>query len=101
MLRLVELALPRDGGAKPIVVKFDAWMYQGFDDARAALMEVVSEVLLEAAKGNETLLDKARDFAGRVNYFRALGMIADFGVGMALGILRRSRSIGQLPGRIS
>jgi hypothetical protein len=28
----------------------------------------------------------AKQFAGRVNYFRGLGLIADFGIGMALGI---------------
>lgn len=24
-----------------IVIKFDAWLYQGYDDARAALLEVI------------------------------------------------------------
>jgi predicted KAP-like P-loop ATPase len=49
-------------------------------------VEVVSGVLLDAAKRDATLLEKAKNFAGRVNYFRALGLITDFGVGMALGI---------------
>jgi predicted KAP-like P-loop ATPase len=70
----------------PIVVKFDAWMYQGFDDARAALMEVVASELLKIAEKNQSFVDKAKEFAGRVNYFRGLAMIADFGIGMALGI---------------
>ncbi|MDD2467463.1 MAG: P-loop NTPase fold protein [Desulfobulbus sp.] len=86
VLRLVENRVRNPDSNKPILIKFDAWLYQGFDDARAALMEVVSDVLLEAAKGNETLFEKAKNFAGRVNYFRALGLIADFGVGMAFGI---------------
>jgi predicted KAP-like P-loop ATPase len=70
----------------PIIVKFDAWMYQGFDDARAALMEVVASELLRVAEKKTTFIEKAKNFAGRVNYFRGLGMIADFGLGMALGI---------------
>jgi predicted KAP-like P-loop ATPase len=86
VLRLVEARLPRGGENPPIVVKFDAWLYQGFDDARAALMEVVSRDLLLLAEKKKTLVDKAKGFAARVNYFRGLGMIADFGVGMALGI---------------
>lgn len=86
VLQLVEAKLPKQGENVPIVVRFDAWMYQGFDDARAALMEVVSRKLLELAENKETLIDKAKDFAGRVNYFRGLGLIADFGIGMALGI---------------
>ncbi|MCK9374979.1 MAG: P-loop NTPase fold protein [Syntrophobacterales bacterium] len=86
VLRLVENKLHEAGDNAPVLITFDAWLYQGFDDARAALMEVVSDALLDAAKRDETLLDKAKNFAGRVNYFRALGLIADFGVGMAFGI---------------
>ena len=86
VLQLVEGKLPKSGENAPIIVRFDAWMYQGFDDARAALMEVVSRKLLSLAESKETFIDKAKDFAGRVNYFRGLGMIADFGIGMALGI---------------
>lgn len=91
VLRLVESRLPKPEEGKatkgaPIVVEFDAWMYQGFDDARAALMEVVASKLLAVAEDQKTFVGKAKELAGRVNYFRGLGMIADFGVGMALGI---------------
>lgn len=86
VLRLVESRLQEGDDKKVLLVKFDAWLYQGFDDARAALMEVVSSALLTRAEADRTLIDKAESFAGRVNYFRALGMIADFGVGMAFGI---------------
>jgi predicted KAP-like P-loop ATPase len=70
----------------PLVIEFDAWLYQGFDDAKAALMEVVAESLLTAAKDDQTLVNKVTAFASRVNYFRAIGMAADFGVGMAFGV---------------
>lgn len=90
VLKLVEKQLPKaavgERASAPVVVKFDAWMYQGFDDARAALMEVVASELLNIAEEKKTLVDKAKSFAGRINYFRGLGLIADFGVGMALGI---------------
>jgi hypothetical protein len=76
VLQLVERQLPKDGDNAPIVVRFDAWMYQGFDDARAALMEVVSRKLLALAEDKQTFIDKAKDFASRVNYFRGLGLIA-------------------------
>lgn len=70
----------------PLIIEFDAWLYQGFDDAKAALMEVVATRLLQATKDNETLFKKAKSFASRINYFRALGLATDFGVGMALGV---------------
>ncbi|MCX5496181.1 P-loop NTPase fold protein [Kaistia dalseonensis] len=84
--RLAQISADNPEAPVPIVVKFDAWMYQGFDDARAALMEVVASHLLQVAEEKKTLIDKAKEFAGRVNYFRGLGMIADFGLGIALGI---------------
>lgn len=86
VLRLVEAQLPAGEASTILLVKFDAWLYQGFDDARAALMEVVSSALLKRAEKEKTLLEKAKEFADRVNYFRGLGLIADFGVGMAFGI---------------
>jgi predicted KAP-like P-loop ATPase len=85
VLRLAEAKL-LEQTPTPMVIKFDAWLYQGFDDAKAALMDVVSARLLAEAQDNRSLLDKVKIFAGRVNYFRALGMAADFGIGMALGI---------------
>lgn len=85
VLRLAEAQLLQKKPA-PIIIKFDAWLYQGFDDSKAALMDVVSARLIAESQANPTLLDKAKSFAARVNYFRALGMAADFGVGMALGI---------------
>lgn len=87
VLKLVEAKLPPSGQkGGPLVVHFDAWLYQGFDDARAALMEVISSDLLALAEGRKTFVEKAKSFAARINYFRGLGMIADFGIGMALGI---------------
>lgn len=85
VLKLAEAQLQGKKPA-PIIIKFDAWLYQGFDDSKAALMDVVSARLIAESAANETLFEKAKNFAGRVNYFRALGMAADFGIGMALGI---------------
>src|SRR5690606_28673759 len=42
--------------------------------------------LLKAAKGDEGLIEKIKLFSSRVNYFRAIGMAAEFGVGMAFGV---------------
>lgn len=89
VLKLVEKQLEASktaGNETPVVVKFDAWLYQGFDDARAALMEVVASELLRIAEEKKTYVEKAKEFASRINYFRGLGLIADFGVGMAMGI---------------
>jgi predicted KAP-like P-loop ATPase len=78
LLRLIEKELAGSDGEK-VVVKFDAWLYQNFDDARAALMETIASSLFEAAKDNETLLNKVKRFAKRVNYLRLAGVAVDVG----------------------
>jgi len=47
-LKLVEAELATQPDCY-LLVKFDAWLYQDFDDARAALMAVIAAALLEAA----------------------------------------------------
>lgn len=86
LLNLIEGGLNPAGGAPEfIVVRFDAWLYQGFDDSRAALMEVIASTLLEEAKDKPGLLGKAMSLFGRVNKMRALGMAAEVGA-LAMGV---------------
>lgn len=83
LLNLIEGQL-RAGelGEDFIVVRFDAWLYQGYDDARAALMEVISATLLKAAGDNASLAEKATKLLGRVNKIRLLGLAAEGGAAM-------------------
>ena len=62
MIRLIQKSLlGRDAGAPSrfVFVNFNAWLYQGFDDARAALMEVIAKALEEEAEKQKTGMDKA------------------------------------------
>jgi len=100
MLRLLEKRLG-ERGEKFIIVKFDAWLYQDFDDARAALMEVIASTLLTAAKGNEGLVKKIHNFSRRIDLFRLFGFAADVGATAAgiptFGILSKgAQSLGKL-----
>lgn len=62
-----------------IVVDFDAWLYQDFDNARAALLETVGACLLKAAASEETLIVKAKSLLKRIDKLRALGLLAEGG----------------------
>ena len=70
LLKLIEQNLNKDG-KEWIVIKFDAWLYQGYDDARAALLEVIATELAKAADGNASLATKAKELLSRVSGFRA------------------------------
>lgn len=81
-LRLVETEL-KEQPDKFLIVKFDAWLYQNFDDARAALMGVISKTL--CAEAPESMKSKAVALIGRVNKMRALSLALEGGA-LALGM---------------
>src|SRR6266436_6270532 len=71
MIKLVRRSLAqrpaKEGGMSGedfIFVEFNAWLYQGYDDARAALMEVIGHKLLAEAEKRKAGIDKAREFVG-------------------------------------
>lgn len=55
---------------KYIFIEFDAWLYQGYDDAKLALLQKVSDRLMQEASDNETILDKVKQFGKRINWLR-------------------------------
>ncbi len=66
-----------------LVITFDAWLYQDFDDARAALMSVIASELMKASPPG--LVDKAKSLFGRINKLRALGLLLEGGA-LAVGM---------------
>ncbi len=98
LLNLIEVKLCESANDKVIVIRFDAWLYQGYDDARAALMDVIARTLYDAAKEDAGLRGTATSMLKRVDKVRALGVgvelaAAAFGVPL-FGVA--SRAIGAL-----
>lgn len=79
-LRLVEAEIAKTPD-RYLVVRFDAWLYQDFDDARAALMSVIAAALLQASP--PSLVEKAKSLLGRVNKLRMLGLLVEGGAALA------------------
>jgi predicted KAP-like P-loop ATPase len=84
LLRLIEREIENQE-KKYMVINFDAWLYQGYDDARVSLLEVIARKLDTTAKDNEPLLQKTKNLLSRVNAFRAIGLLAE-GVALAHGV---------------
>ena len=59
-----------------IVMEFNAWLYQGYEDARQALLQAVSDRLVEEAKKRETYIEKAVAFAKRVKLLKVARLTA-------------------------
>lgn len=98
MIKLVRTALnerasvsssahaPQNSSRDFIFVEFNAWLYQGYDDARAALVDVIAGKLQEEAEARKTSLDKVKELLGRVNWLRAAKLLAVPAAAFAFGI---------------
>jgi len=77
LLNLIEENLLSKVKDQVIVIRFDAWLYQGYDDARASLMDVIARTLYEEAKKDKGLVGVAKSFLERVNTMRTLGLAVE------------------------
>lgn len=90
MIKLTKSSLgkhqPDGEPAKYVFVEFNAWLYQGYDDARAALLEVIADKLDAEAAKRKTGVEKAREFLGRVKWLRLAKLLALPAASVALGL---------------
>ncbi|MFA5028683.1 MAG: P-loop NTPase fold protein, partial [Candidatus Methylomirabilota bacterium] len=90
MIKLIRRSLenrPHEGSLPDFVfVEFNAWLYQGYDDARAALMEVIATALKAEAEKRKSGLDKVQELAKRVDWFRAVKLTVGSAIALGLGL---------------
>ena len=89
MIKLVRAALAEKDQNDPeqfIYVGFNAWLYQGYDDARAALLEAIATKLNVEAEKRKTGTGKAKELLQRVNWLRAAKLGAGSALALALGL---------------
>jgi len=58
------------GDTRYIVVTFNPWLYQGFEDARTALLQTVGDAVLKEAEKDTGLFEKAKSLVKRINLLR-------------------------------
>lgn len=90
MIKLTRSSLaarPRnDTDREFIFVEFNAWLYQGYDDARAALMDVIAANLEAEAEKRKTAIDKVAGIVKRVRWLRVAKLVAGDAAALALGL---------------
>lgn len=78
-----------DTAGKYIFIDFNAWLYQGYDDARLALLQKVADKLLEQAEERKTCVEKVQEFIKRINWLSvgkfALPIVSGAVVGSVIG----------------
>ena len=62
LVKMIRQEIENFGDQNYSFIDFNAWLYQGYDDARMALLQTVADFLLEKTKENQPLLKKAEAF---------------------------------------
>jgi predicted KAP-like P-loop ATPase len=87
LVKMIGASLMEDDSSdtKYLFIEFNAWLYQGYDDARMALLQTVADSLLSEAEKRETCIDKVQSFIERINWFRVGKLAAPVVAGAAMG----------------
>jgi predicted KAP-like P-loop ATPase len=89
MIKLIRRELEkRSGQGVPefLFVEFNAWLYQGYDDARAALLDVIGDALAKKAEEKKKGIDKVKEILKRVDWLRVAKLTAGTTAALALGL---------------
>lgn len=87
VLKLIQKKLQQeaDFSSKYIIVDFDAWRVEGYDEIRAALFEAITVRISELIP-EDSRTEKLKRALGRINYLRLIGMGARIGATAATGL---------------
>jgi predicted KAP-like P-loop ATPase len=88
LVRMIESRLAKASEKENtyVVVTFNPWLYQGFDDARGALLQLVGDEVLRLAKSKETLYDKAKKLLARINLLRLAQLGGEVAATLSTGV---------------
>ncbi|WP_417737947.1 KAP family P-loop NTPase fold protein [Rosistilla oblonga] len=86
MIRLVHNSLNSREGAEFLFVEFNAWLYQGYDDVRAALLEIIAKAIKDKAEESKTGIDKATELVKRVSWLRVAKLTAGTAASLSFGL---------------
>lgn len=77
---------------------FNPWLYQGFEDARTALLQKVGDAVLAQAEKTTTFVDKASGLLKRVNLLRLIQLGGEVAAtvitGVPVGLLGKAAELG-------
>ena len=88
MIKLVRMSLEQrdEEESEFLFVEFNAWLYQGYDDVRAALLEVIAKAIKSRAEERKTAVNTATDLLKRVNWLRVAKLSAGTAASLAFGL---------------
>lgn len=89
LVRMIEGRLKQadaPGTNTYVIVTFNPWLYQDFEGARGALLQLVGDEILGLAAKSEPLLKKAKRLLKRINFLRLAQMGGEAAVTLYTGV---------------
>lgn len=88
LLKMVENEIISEKGMMSI--SFNGWLFEGFEDAKTALMGTILEQIQDRIKDDQNLMEKAggllTKLSKRVNWFHLLSLTGRYGMPALLGM---------------
>ncbi|RWJ31749.1 Qat anti-phage system ATPase QatA [Mesorhizobium sp.] len=99
-LLMIESAFK--GQTDTLCVRFNGWLFEGYDDAKAVLIETIVAALLKERSGIAKVADKAWDVLKAVNWMKAARTAGSLAFTMATGIPGPDliQGIGSIAGKV-
>ena len=89
LVRMIEGRLKQadtPGTNTYVIVTFNPWLYQDFEGARSALLQLVGDEVLRLAAKSEPLLKKAKRLLKRINFLRLAQLGGEAAVTLYTGV---------------
>jgi hypothetical protein len=83
-LMMVEEAFAKDD--RVLCVRFNGWLFEGYEDAKAVLIETIVTELLQSRSGSAKVLDQAKKVLRRVDWMKVARKAGGFAFTAATGI---------------
>ena len=89
LLKLVEENIKKiDAEHKDIVcIPLNSWMFEGYDDAKSAIMESLLRALLDNQPAFAKLKDKVKDLISRIDFIRLGATTLKHGIPLAMSAI--------------
>lgn len=88
LLKMVQRDLAQDQDI--MTVSFNGWLFEGFEDAKTALMGTILDEIQERIKDDRNIPQKAKDLlvklAKRVNWFHLIGLTGRYALPALVGM---------------
>ena len=69
-----------------VIITFNPWLYQDFESARSAILQIMGDEVLRQAQKNPTLVQKAKELWQRINLLRLAQLGGEAAITITTGV---------------